>query len=536
MFWVDEPFCEAEAVLGKGIVHGGEEGGGVGGDFLAGFVEGAAVEDVGFAAVGHVAHDHDFGAAALEGGFAFFEGGKFGEEGLGGFVGFAEEMLSGGGFGFVVPFGGWFFGHVAREFFMGVFVGLEFLEPRIVCILEFFLLFEGVELCPQGGDFLLEGSEFFEVGEAADFEHGIGVAAAAGAAAFGELVEEVEELVVFLLGDGVVLVVVAPSALPGEAHEDGGGGLSAVANVLDEPLGGVDAAFVVKAVVAVETGGELLPEGGVFELVPGELFDEELVVGHVVVEGFDDPVAPWPHVAEGVAFVAIAVGIAGGVEPAPGHVLAITGGVHEAVDGGGEVGGFEEGFVLGFGGGKAGEVEGDAAQEGAVVGGRGGLEGRGLEFAVDKAVNVAFCPICSRGEFGVLDGLEGPVACVVRAFGYPLSEELGFLLGYPLWGLLRRHAFLRVFVRDAVEEFAFSWFAGGDGLEGVFPEVKPQVALPGLGIRPVASEALVGKDGADVFVEVDFPVRRESQHQEGEEGQAAGGHISPWIGRRVARG
>ena len=96
------------------------------------------------------------------------------------------------------------------------------------------------------------------------------------------------------------------------------------------------------------------------------MFDDELAVGFVGVEGVDDPVAPAEHVAGAVVLIAVGVGVAGGVEPAGGHAFAVAGGFEETVDGcfegaGGLV--VEEGVEFGGGGGEAGQVEGCAAEE-----------------------------------------------------------------------------------------------------------------------------------------------------------------------------
>src|SRR5689334_5284284 len=56
--------------------------------------------------------------------------------------------------------------------------------------------------------------------------------------------------------------------------------------------------------------------------VAGELPGEELVVGQVLVERADDPVAPRPDVAVAVGLVAEGVGVAGHVQPVHRQALA----------------------------------------------------------------------------------------------------------------------------------------------------------------------------------------------------------------------
>ena len=146
------------------------------------------------------------------------------------------------------------------------------------------------------------------------------------------VVEEGGDRVKLALGERVELVVVADGAAGGESEPDLGDGFGAVAGVEDEVFLGDGAALVGGHVAAVEAGGDFLVEGGVGEEVAGELFDGELVEGLVAVEGVDDPVAVGPHFAEVVEVEAVGIGVAGGVEPVAGAVLAPGGGFEEAVD------------------------------------------------------------------------------------------------------------------------------------------------------------------------------------------------------------
>ena len=147
-----------------------------------------------------------------------------------------------------------------------------------------------------------------------------------------DVVEEGEELVVVLLADRVVLVVVASGAADGQAEEHGAVGVDLVDDVADVDLFLDRAALAGRDVAAVEAGGDHLVEGRVGQQVAGELFDDELVERLVGVECVDDPVAIGPHLAEVVEVKAVGVAVPGGVEPEPGHVLAVPGRVEQAVD------------------------------------------------------------------------------------------------------------------------------------------------------------------------------------------------------------
>ena len=83
----------------------------------------------------------------------------------------------------------------------------------------------------------------------------------------------------------------------------------------------------------MEGRGHDLVAGGVRKQVAGELLDRESVKGLVRVEGLDHPVAVGPHRALRVALEAVGVGVAGEVQPLGGHVFAVMGRGHEAVEG-----------------------------------------------------------------------------------------------------------------------------------------------------------------------------------------------------------
>ena len=90
--------------------------------------------------------------------------------------------------------------------------------------------------------------------------------------------------------------------------------------------------------MADEAGGDdqVLPLAQAV-LRPGQeiarnLLDDELVIRLVVVQRGDDPVAPSPLLTWQVFLVAIAVGIARGIEPMATPLLAVVGRGQEAVD------------------------------------------------------------------------------------------------------------------------------------------------------------------------------------------------------------
>ena len=192
--------------------------------------------------------------------------------------------------------------------------------------------------------------------------------------------------------DGVVvvrrhrieLVVVAARALQGLAEECLA---HAVGDVVEEALprdfGDLHAGQF-PGPHAQEAGGDAQLRVGGLQFVTGDLLEDEAVVGLVGVEAAHDVIAVAPGVAALVVVgEAAAVGVADDVEPVPRHALAVMRAGEQAVDerGDGRVG------IAGMGGGEGrhllgpgrqtGQIVGGAAQQGAGVGRRRGLDARG---------------------------------------------------------------------------------------------------------------------------------------------------------------
>ena len=81
--------------------------------------------------------------------------------------------------------------------------------------------------------------------------------------------------------------------------------------------------------------------------------------------------------------------------------------------------------------------------------------------------------------------------------------------GERVFGGWRRHDLVRVVGEDAGDGFAGVWAGGNDGagtafggFEGGGADVESELAFTAFLVGPVALEAMVGKDGADVFGEV----------------------------------
>ena len=347
----------------------------------------------------------------------------------------------------------------------------------------------------------------------------VGFSGVTGLAVFVDAVEEGREGVVIGLGDRVELVGMALRAAEREAQPGRAHGVHAVQDVIDARLLGVAAALAVGHMVALEAGRELLLGGRIREQVTGELFEGELVVRCVTVEGFDDPVAPRPVVAGRIRLEAVGVRVTRGIEPPHGHAFAVMRRGEETVDGslispGRSVG--DERGGLGLRRRQSDEVEGETAQQGVL---RGFLR-RGQSFGGELLADEVIDRVAGRG--GLHGGFESPVLPPDGALGDPATQDIHLLLGQPgLVGLGRRHELILVGGDDAFDQGADVRLAGHEGFlgDGRLADVQPQLGLAVRFVLAVAAEAVVGEDGQDVAAEADR-LRRgsgEGERQEGEE-------------------
>jgi hypothetical protein len=124
-------------------------------------------------------------------------------------------------------------------------------------------------------------------------------------------VEEGKELVMVLLGDGIVLVIVALRAADGEPQPHGSDGIGLIQHLFKPGLLAVHSSLAVLQGVAMKPCSHFLVSGSAGKQVTRNLLDGELVERHIAVEGLNHPMPPPPRPGpEEVFFVAVAVGVA----------------------------------------------------------------------------------------------------------------------------------------------------------------------------------------------------------------------------------
>ena len=114
---------------------------------------------------------------------------------------------------------------------------------------------------------------------------------------------------VVALGNRVVLMVVATGALHRQTHESVTGGHHAVIDAILAEFLGDRTTLESHAMQAIVGRGYALVLRRAWQKVSGELFGQELVVGLVIIEGLEHPIAPRPGEHGFVTRIAPGVGV-----------------------------------------------------------------------------------------------------------------------------------------------------------------------------------------------------------------------------------
>ncbi len=206
---------------------------------------------------------------------------------------------------------------------------------------------------------------------------------------------------------------------------------------------------------------------GIFHQVAGQLPLDKSVVGLVLVEGFNDPVAVGRHIAQPVHRVAVRIGEAGQVEPVGGHALAVMRRfeqpIHEFLVGVRTLVLFES-VDFGQRGRQSGDVEGDTADERFLVGflvwGHSFL----LQAMSHEVVDRIFNPIgvIYRWDSRHNGFLKSPMRLVFSALVYPFNKHCFFVSRQAQVRFRRGHQYLRISGNDATEDLTIAQTAGVD--------------------------------------------------------------------------
>ena len=146
------------------------------------------------------------------------------------------------------------------------------------------------------------------------------------------IVQKGKHPVVLFLSERVELVVMALSTLNRDTQDALADGVHTIEHGFHPELLRVDASFLVDHRIAEKASGDDLILRRFRQQIAGQLFDDELIVRQVAVEGFDHPVAVKPDLAGLVLLVAVGIGVTSGIEPQPSPALSVVRRLQQPVD------------------------------------------------------------------------------------------------------------------------------------------------------------------------------------------------------------
>ena len=310
-------------------------------------------------------------------------------------------------------------------------------------------------------------------------------------------------------------MVVAARAAHGQPQPHLRRGLDAVRRVDGQVLLGNRASLVGAHAGADEAGGDPLVAGGLRQQVSGNLLAREPIERLVAVEGADHPVAVGPDAAVVVEVIAVGVRVADGIEPVSRAMLAVARTGQQPIDqvlvGFRRVVSDERRNIFGRGG-QAGQVEGDAADQGVAIGLRIGSQSLLFQPRDDESIDRVRKPItfAHLGQRRALGLDERPMRLVLRPFPDPALEKRLLARPQSLVRLRRRHDLFRVGRGDAPNQRALlglplddDRLSVGAGRERELRTIKAKLCLPRSRVGAVAAEAVADEDRPDVLVEGD---------------------------------
>ena len=148
------------------------------------------------------------------------------------------------------------------------------------------------------------------------------------------IVEEGKHAVVLVVTDRVKFVRMALCTLSRQAKDRFSQTIDPIKHFKHAKLFRNNRPFFVQHTVTKKTGGDSLLLSCVGKQIPGNLFDKELVIGQITIQGANHPVAPNPLITRNILFVTVSVGIAGHIKPMACPFFAIPITLQQAINGG----------------------------------------------------------------------------------------------------------------------------------------------------------------------------------------------------------
>ncbi len=247
------------------------------------------------------------------------------------------------------------------------------------------------------------------------------------------VIEESSHLIKLGLADRIELVIVADRASHREPQPNLSGRFDSVPGVENTVLLIDNASLVGRDVTAVETRRDSLVQIGVWEQVPRELFNSELVKWEIPVEGVDDPFTIRPHFSKVIEMDPVGIGVASVIEPITSAMLPPLRSLEQLVDivlvtVGARILQHRLDFLGRWG--KPGQVKANPPNEGPNIRFRRGLHSASFQLGQHESIDwIANPPAVSHvRELRLLWGQKGPMPLILGPFRNPLANQFFLLL------------------------------------------------------------------------------------------------------------
>ena len=309
-------------------------------------------------------------------------------------------------------------------------------------------------------------------------------------------------------------MVVAPRTFHGESKHGRSEGVHTVRAILDAELLLHAAPFIRLAMETIEGRGDALFARGVGQQIASDLPRQKFIVGEILVERLDDPVAIRRNIALHIALVTIGVGITREVEPVQSHAFTVGRRVQIFLRGTlDSVWRFVRKQCVNLRriGWKSCKIKRETAQNSFARSRWRRRQFFLFQTHADKGVNGierhGTVLECRHDHF--LHREESPMRFVICAFEHPAFKQFLFCWRQREMRIRGRHYVVFVLSEDAADQFAMFRVAGFDDCHSVFEQlqrslalIEAQLCLARRRVRAVTAEAAIRKQRPDLKVEI----------------------------------
>ena len=126
-------------------------------------------------------------------------------------------------------------------------------------------------------------------------------------------------------------MIVALGTFHGNSKDPFAKGVGFVQHIFHPVLFFNDATFFRVFVISIEGSSQDLLFGWIGQKVACELPGQKLIVGQVFIEGMNHPISVGPLASNVVVLVAIAIGVAGDIQPENSHFFSVSGAIEQLI-------------------------------------------------------------------------------------------------------------------------------------------------------------------------------------------------------------